>query len=132
MAGITDADYNQLQNRRGNHDARDRDQDGQGNRNRSQIKRRHFAIANPTQKKIQSDNSQAERWHIRHEGAPGKDVQWRKSVEKRSPNRSSAAEDLAHEQKEKWERDSEENHGLAATNPFVNTGKFVIDRREKR
>src|SRR5204862_7605279 len=124
--------YKQIHNQRGNHDARDLDQDAHANRTRSQTNRRHFAIANPTHKKIQSDDSQAERWHIRHEGAPGKDVQWRKSVEKRSPNRSSAAEDRAHEQKEKWERDSEENHGLAATNPFVNTGKFVIDCREKR
>src|SRR5207247_8862306 len=83
-------------------------------------------------KKTKSEYSQAERRHIQNEGAPGKYFQRRKSVEKRSTNRSSAAEDLAHEQKEKWERDSEENHRLAATNPFVNTGKFVIDRREKR
>jgi len=43
-----------------------------------------------------------------------------------------AVEDFAHEQKEKWERNTEENHGLATPNPFVNAGEFVTDRREKR
>jgi hypothetical protein len=37
-----------------------------------------------------------------------------------------------YEQKEKWERNSEENHGLAAPNPFVDPGKFITDRSEKR
>src|SRR5204862_4816793 len=60
-----------------------------------------------------------------------KDVQRIKSIEKRIPNGRCAAENFVHEQKEKWQRDSKENHRFAAPNPFVNTGEFVADRREK-
>jgi hypothetical protein len=123
--------YSQIQKRRRDDDARGLDQDRQGNRNRRQIKRRWLWIASGTQKKIQPDDSQAERRHIGHERATGKDVQRRKGVEKRSPNRRHAVEDFAHEQKEKWERNSEEDYGLAAPDPFVNAGEFVTNRRKE-
>src|SRR4030095_6584946 len=129
---VTERRCSKIQNRCGDHDARDLDQNRQGNRNRSQIKRRHLAIVKPTEKKIQSDDSQAKRWHIRHEGAAGEDVQRRKSVKECGPNRRCAPKDFTNKQKEKWKRNSEENHGLAAADPFVNAGKFVTDRREKR
>src|SRR5881394_3827254 len=119
-SAVIDRRYNEVRDRRGHHDARSLNQDRQRNRNRSQIKRRRLWISNPTQKKIQTDNSEAKRWHIGHERAPGKDVQRRKSVKECRPNRRYAAEGLAHEQKEKWNRNSEENHGLAAPDPFVN------------
>src|SRR4029450_919084 len=127
---VTDRRYSKIQNRCGDHDARDLDQNRQGNRNRSQIKRRHLATAKPMEKKIQSNDSQAKRWPIRHEGAAGEDVQRRKSVKECGPNRRCAAKDFTNKQKQKWKRNSEENHGLAAADPFVNARKLVISSLE--
>src|SRR5204863_1890281 len=69
---------------------------------------------------------------VRHERAPGKDIQRRETEEKCRPNRCSVPEDFAYEQKEKWQRNGEEDYGLAASNPFVNTRKFVTNRGNKR
>src|ERR1700730_3485493 len=84
------------------------------------------------QEEIHPDDRKAKRWNVRHERTPGKNVQRRETVEKRRPNRGRLAEYFPHQQKEKRQRNSEENYGLATADPFVNTSKFVTNRRHKR
>ena len=84
------------------------------------------------QEEIYPDKREAKRWNVRHEGAAGKNVQRRETVEKRRPNGCCAAEHFPDEQKEKRQRDSEENYGLATAGPFVNARKFVANCRNKR
>src|SRR3989442_14096781 len=74
----------------------------------------------------------ARRWYVRHDGTARKNIQGRKTEEKRSPNCCCATEDFPDEQKEKWQRNSEENYSLAASNPFVDASKFVTNSRKKR
>jgi hypothetical protein len=38
---------------------------------------------------------------------------------------------VSDEQEKKWYRDCKKDHALAAPDPFVNTSKFVTDRRNK-
>src|SRR5437763_105389 len=78
------------------------------------------------------NDGETQRWDVRHERPPGKDIQRRETEEKCRPNRCSVPEDFAYEQKEKWQRNGEEDYGLAASNPFMNTRKFVTNRGNKR
>src|SRR5437867_4026897 len=78
------------------------------------------------------DGREAQRGHVRHERTARENVQWGETIEKRRPNCCCATEDFPDEQKEKWQRDGQENYGLAAPNPFLDASKFVTNSRKKR
>jgi hypothetical protein len=48
------------------------------------------------------------------------------------PNSCRASKDLPDEQKEKWQRNREQNDRLNSANPFMHTGKIVINCGNER
>ena len=60
------------------------------------------------------------------------DPAWRKRVKEQCPSRGQLTGNFAHEQEEIRQRGGEEDHGLDASDPLMNAGKFVTNGGEKR